>query len=248
MDKNIFHPAIAMIELIFAIVVIGIVLLSAPQLMQVAARSGYVALQQEGIGEAASRIDMIMGYHWDENDTDERYLDPVLTVTAGDSDLDQTDTGRRAGTPLESDRSFVRADGIMGIPATPIGKEESGADREDDIDDFSSAHPGWLQNKVNKTTNETDYIEKGDDISIFISVNYINDSPDSGTYSTPTPTGTIHYTPNFDWSSGHKGTSNIKGIIVKLTDHSGSSELAKTITLHAFSCNIGGYRLEEKDF
>ncbi len=43
------RPAIAMIELIFAIVIIGIVLMSVPQLISTAAKSGYVTIQQEAI-------------------------------------------------------------------------------------------------------------------------------------------------------------------------------------------------------
>jgi len=245
MDPKVFRPAIAMIELVFAIVVLGIVLLSVAPLMQVAAQSSYVALQQEGIGEASSRIDMILGYHWDENDTDTRYTDPLLTVTAGDSDLNPTDTGRRAGTPLQSDRSFIRADGTAGIAATPIGKEEVEAEKKDDIDDFSSPEPEHLQESA---AGEVDYIEKGGDISIVTTVRYINDSPDSGTYATPDPGGKIHYTPNFSWSTDHHGTSNIKGVTVTLTDHSGSKALSKSIMFHAFSCNIGAYRLEERSF
>jgi len=43
------RKAIAMIELIFAIVVMGIVMLSAPMLVNKATQSSYVALQQESI-------------------------------------------------------------------------------------------------------------------------------------------------------------------------------------------------------
>ncbi len=82
------RPAIAMIELIFAIVIMGIVLMSAPMLISVATKSGYVAILQEAIHEASSQVNMIAGYHWDENDADELFLDPILGVSAGSSDLD----------------------------------------------------------------------------------------------------------------------------------------------------------------
>jgi hypothetical protein len=69
MNKTTLRPAIAMVELIFAIVIMGIVLMSAPMLISTASKSGYVAIQQEAINEAASQVNMIMGYHWDENNT-----------------------------------------------------------------------------------------------------------------------------------------------------------------------------------
>ena len=73
MYKKTLRPAIAMIELIFALVIMAIVLMSAPMLISTATKSGYVAIQQEAINAAASQVNMIMGYHWDENSADELY-------------------------------------------------------------------------------------------------------------------------------------------------------------------------------
>jgi len=84
LNIKIKRPAIAMIELIFAIVIMGIVMMSAPMIISTAAKSGYVTIQQEAINEAASQINMIMGYHWDESSSDETFLDPILSVTHGD--------------------------------------------------------------------------------------------------------------------------------------------------------------------
>ena len=80
---KLFRPAIAMIELIFAIVIMGIILMSAPMLISTAAKSGYVAIQQEAINEAASRVNMIMTFHWDANSADETVLDPILQMVIG---------------------------------------------------------------------------------------------------------------------------------------------------------------------
>ena len=122
LNTKVIRPAIAMLELIFAIVIMGIVLMSAPRLISTAAKSGYVAIQQEGINEAASQLNMIMGYQWDENDVDERYIDPILRVNAGDPELEESiPTGRRLGTPEESYRTFVRSDGKDDSAASTIG-------------------------------------------------------------------------------------------------------------------------------
>ena len=62
--------AIAMIELIFALVIIGIVLMSAPMLIQQSIKSSNVALQQEAIVAAASQTAIVLSMHWDENNTE----------------------------------------------------------------------------------------------------------------------------------------------------------------------------------
>jgi len=244
MCKKILRSAIAMIELIFAIVVIGIVLMSAPQLMQTAAKSGYVSIRQEGISEAASHINMIMGYHWDENDTDERFADPILHTDSAIADLKISDNNRtRVGTPTESYRSYIRADGNSSLHASTIGFDspESLKWDEDDIDDFN----GETYNlKTEQNSPNADYIEKEGNIMIIASVSYSKDgtgTSGAGNYNI----SDITYTP---FQPATKPTANIKSIEVNLTSASGARELQKEIILRAFSCNIGSYKLEERSF
>lgn len=237
------RPAIAMIELIFAIVIMGIILMSAPMLISTASKSGYVAIQQASINEAASRINMIMTFHWDENSSDETVLDPILQTDSLVTDLAEstyTDgnlTGRRIGTPRESYRSFVRPDGSRGT-ATPAGS--LGPDGlENDMDDFI----GTIGLILSGTGTGEDYIEKN--ATITTTVRYISDAPDGNSYNTGT--NTINFDANFTQALGT--TTSIKRISTTLTSDAASpDELDKTITLHAFSCNIGGYKLEERDF
>ncbi|NKQ41562.1 MAG: type II secretion system protein, partial [Sulfurovum sp.] len=98
------RDAIAMIELIFSIVVMGIVMMSAPMLISTASKTTSVALQQEGIHEAASRVNMIMTYEWDENALNGvcSSQPPILKVTNGDEKLkpspDENSSFVRAGT------------------------------------------------------------------------------------------------------------------------------------------------------
>ena len=230
MYKKTLRPAIAMIELIFAIVVMGIVLMTAPMLIQQAAKSGYVAAQQEGIHEAASRISMIMGYYWDENNTVSSSAENAIMMTDSTvSDLNGTLINgiliRRIGTPKESKRAFV---GDMGNNYTATASASLGPDSvQNDIDDFNG--------DVNLTEIEfstADYIEKEADINIATSVEYISDIPSTGAYNS----GTLSFNPNFTAT----GSSHIKRITATLTSSSGVDELNKTIILHAFSCNIGG--------
>jgi hypothetical protein len=241
LKTKIMRPAIAMIELIFAIVIMGIILMSAPQLISTAAKSGYVAIQQEGINEAASQVNMIMGYHWDENDADERYIDPILAVSAsGDTDLnEEVNTSRRLGTPDESYRSFVRSDGVDLAASTPgsFGTADLNETEEDDMDDFANSNTSLAF--ISETTYETNvanYLETN--INIARDVVYSNDAANYNQSS-------ITFDPSFTDAGV---TTNIKSIIVTLTSNSGVDELEKKIILRGFSCNIGGYKLEEREF
>ncbi len=237
MNKNILRPAIAMIELIFAIVIIGIALLSAPMLISTSTKSGYVAMQQEGINEAATKVNMIMGYHWDENNVNESFLAPILHTNNGDSNLNESGTsGRRAGTPLVSQRTFIRADG-QEFNASVIGSE---AGDRDDIDDYNGN-----TNLSSIETARVNYVETTS-ININTIVSYIADTPGGGNYSDPGGDEKLTFSPDF--SSTGTPTTDIKKIVVTLTSTSGMDELEKTIILNAFSCNIGSYRLEDRVF
>ncbi len=107
MKHTTMRPGIAMIELIFAIVIMAIVLMSAPMMIGTATKSSNVSLQQESIAIAAAEIGMILTHHWDEGDTNETTSAPIL-LTASIADLNEkVPTGRRGGTPDSSNRSFL---------------------------------------------------------------------------------------------------------------------------------------------
>jgi len=221
------RPAIAMIELIFALVIMGIALMSAPMLITVSTQSTAVALQQESLNEASSRVNMLLTYPWDENDVNDSCIPPVLTVTNGDSELDMNvTTSRRIGVPLATNsRTFKCGDKIL--PATLA------IDGKDDIDDFIGTSqlsaPGGGSGGV-------DYIEQTT-VSISTAVGYGSDAAD---YSAKV----FSFVPG----AGPGGSTNIKTITVILTSTSGEEELKdKSITFSAFSCNIGGIEYKSKE-
>ncbi len=228
-----------MIELIFTIVIMGIVMMSAPMLMSTASKSGYVAIQQEAINEAASQVNIIMGYHWDKSDTNESFLPPILRVASGDSNLDaDANTGRRSGTPKESFRSFIRSDGQKDLNASALGSTDVSDTVKDDIDDFD----GDTSLKEIEDAGLVDYVEDTTTIRINTAVRYIADGTSTS--------NSITFNPDFisAGTTTSASSTNIKRITVTLTNTGAPEELDKTIVLHAFSCNIGGYQLEEKDF
>jgi hypothetical protein len=233
-----------MIELIFSIVVIGITLMSAPLLMQQASSSGYVTMQQEGISEAASRVNIITGNHWDEENTYEGILDTILQTDSKSSDLNESlgadgnGSGRRLGTPKESYRSYVDPTNTRYSATQPSdfglddGLDDNG---EDDIDDFGST------GLILVDLADVDYGETTT-VSIATEVAYINDLPASGGYNGKT----LKFDPDFNETLTR--TSNIKRIKITLISTSNIAELNKTIVFNAFSCNIGAPQLEEKEF
>ncbi len=220
-----------MIELIFAIVIIGITLMSAPMLISQAAKSGYVTIQQEAISEAASQVNMIMGYYWDESITDKTCVDPILHVSHGSDDLDMNETVRRLGTPEKGSRTF-RCGSDEFDASTAFGISADGDTLMDDIDDFD----GNLTHLEEIQISTADNIEKTTiDISTVIS--YSTDGTVEGEYQH----STITYIP---FNDALNGSTNIKSITVTLTSSSGMDELNKKIILRAFSCNNGGFSPE----
>ncbi len=249
MKTHYMRKGIAMIELIFAIVIMGIVLMSAPMLISTATKSAYVASQQESIAAAASEIGMILTRHWDEQNTDINQTAPILQ-TAGDSDLnealfaDGNGTGIRAGTPASSKRSFLTSLGGR-LNATLAGSFGSDGGDRDDIDDFDGNVTRLkVYNSEDTQTNIGDYIDKN--ITIRTTVSYIDDTPSSGTYAGSGTTLTLN--DPFNRGAGAGATSNIKFVTVILTTDNLATELEKGIILNAFTCNIGTYELAERSF
>lgn len=245
MTDYIFRPGIAMIELIFAIVVIGITIMSAPMLLSQSVKSNMTAFQQESIAMAATQASAVMTYAWDESNT-EANQKFVLSVTNGDADLEQNTTGtlRRNTTyknPISQRlRRFSNNNPSASIAATPLLWSDSNAttqDNLDDIDDFN-VKPLTLtiySNTLNPT-NEGDYIDVN--ISITTQVDYGKD--DSFNYTTTS--GTPQYNQPFASSKDVPSmqTTNIKRITTTLTSNAADADLkSKNIVLRAFMCNIG---------
>jgi len=230
------REGVAMVELIFAIVVMGIALISSPNLIATATKSSFVAMQQEAVNVAASELNMVLSYAWDEADTDDSHIPPILTVSNGDSELDMASgKNRRAGTPEGSSRLFITDNNQIYSASATLGKDSGESDKStyDDIDDFND--------EVTKLTTQNAQVDVVDrNISMKISVSYSSDSLDSGGYNQ----NKISFTPFVAKSP----TSNIKSVMVTLTSDSNVAELEKNITMQAFSCNIGGYKLETKEF
>lgn len=225
---TLFRKGIAMIELIFAIVIIGIVMLPIPNLLSQATKSSIVTFQQESIAIAASHSNALMTYAWDEENTlsQPSYTKNILTVSNGDNELNSTNR------TVLGNRQFK----VGGIATSHLGRDSNATvvDSMDDVDDFVVV-PQTLSRTGINTANQGDYIDQ----NITLSTNVIyggddaNYTPPSITFNKPFDAATHPLPPT-------NGTTNIKLITVRLTSNSASSDLnSKDIVMKLFMCNIG---------
>jgi len=237
--------AIAMIELIFALVIIGIVLMSAPMLIQQSINSGNVALQQEAIAAAASHTSVILSMHWDDNNnTNTAGVSPILDTNRLPFDFNSTAVP--LGLVGVKGRNSINAAGII-LPATAVtslGRDftdnndtnETDFTRFDDVDDYDGSSFGLtVFNNETTTADVGDYVDV--DLNMTTQINYAEDRVNTGDNNLLNGTSlTLHNRIN---STSIGAISNIKFIRVNLTSDSGVDELNKSITFQAFSCNIG---------
>jgi len=234
-----------MIELIFALVIMGIVLLSAPMLIQQSIKSSNVALQQEAIVAAASQTSIVLSMHWDENNSNRQPGEsPILeannTITLTSSSMKIFANGTEKSFPTHF--TFPPnglTSGVFGrntkeanvtlLPSPTLGADENETDYTefDDVDDYANSSFGlMLFNNENTSADIGEYVDTN--ISIATTVDYTRENA----ISTPTTGGAV---------------SNVKYITVNLTNNQNIPELEKNITMKAFSCNIGTYAIYGKE-
>ena len=256
-DKELkIHSGIAMIELIFALVIMGIVLMSAPMLIQQSIQSGNVALQQEAIVAAASQTQIVLSMPWDENNTDAVGVSPILDVGRDPFDFSaiggNEPLGERGGGGVITGRNFIAG---IGQTATPTVVANLGMDITadpnttevnfndfDDIDDYTGSDMNLtVFNGENTTADIGDYIDNN--LSIRTLVNYTEDrvNPASAALLDTFIDANGNIALNNDINTTpFANPTNIKFINVNLTsNNNGVEELDKNITFQAFSCNIG---------
>lgn len=244
---KVLRPATAMLELVFALVIIGIVLMSAPAVISTANKSGFVALQQEAISAAATEIGMIMTYHWDEGDTDQNLSAPIL-LTNGNAglnaivDLAGNNLGIRAGSSLGTKRSFFSSVGtqINTTAINALGFDNGDVNISDDIDDFDNTNTVLNNIQAGAVISEGDYVDSR--LTINTTVDYISDTLSTNDYR-GVGGNAIAFNLNTQ-TNASPTTTNIKRIRVNLTTP--NRQIDTNILLFAFSCNIGTYELEER--
>lgn len=241
MTLAIKRRAVAMIELIFAIVVIGITMLSAPLLLSSSTQSTNVAFQQESISMIAAHANALMSYAWDEQNTDSKNefgilgtdstttaLDREGNITVGMLRMQKFDVNGTLIT-INASASVDFGNGKDSIIGSP--KLES---LKDDIDDFHNTTTNLtIANSSPNITNQGDYIDK--DINISTTVSYANDASSSADFSNCKNAGNGCAYSNPVLITGATKT-NVKFITTTLTSDNVAD---KNIVLKMFMCNIG---------
>jgi len=232
-SSKLLRPAIAMIELIFAIVVIGITLLSAPLVLNQSIQSSTVAMQQESIAAAAAQIGLIMTENWDENDSNDTTGYNILNVVGGDAALafGTRDLNITYSTRVMNDLASPFANATN---AANLGREVLSDVRNDDIDDYNNAEYNltlYAGESANLSDNKGEYLD-----TKIVMKNNVSYGLDTANYANDP----LAFNNPFNTSLT---STNIKLITVTLTSKSTASEHNKTILLSAFSCNIGTARV-----
>ena len=243
------RKAIALIELIFAMVVIAITLLSVPNLINQTTQASNKAITQEAISNAASYSSMIMSVFWDENSVDPKLGNPILVVDTNTPGLGEKDINKSMGGGLykilkkgvrvgssESSKRRYAADTLGNrLQATPPNNLglDAGDIEPDDIDDYNNTQ-STLTLESPTTSKVGDY--KDITIRMETEVSYINDAAN----------------PNFDnkiitfnnpFNNVINKSTNIKKIKLTLTSN---NDPDKKVVLNSFSCNIGSGKLNDR--
>ena len=232
---NKVRAGIAMIELIFAIVIMGIALLSIPNLLATSSKSTFGILEQEGVAMAASHTNALMTYAWDEKNTNTlgTYVNNKLHVGASGDNLLSSAGVSVTKFPASRRRTFT----IAAASASAIGGDTNATlvDTDDDVDDFNNKVTTTVQAVLGGTISSADQGEYIDvNISQTTNVNYASD-----TASYDSATGVFTFPDPFA-AAGPGTTTNIKIINTLLASNSPDVELQeKQIALRAFMCNIG---------
>lgn len=212
----------SMLELVIAIVVMGIVVMSLPLILTQVQNNNAFAMQQEAILAAKAKIGDVLTYEWDENSYDvtaQRSF--VLDTTNGDSELGRVGTTNRRIGHINANNRRKLYDSTVALnnrSASAIGAD--GGDL-DDIDDFNGLPAVALTAIAGEEAQNLDYIF---DLNLTTTVAY---AADAANYTSST-IGTFVFNPD-----NNATVTNIKTVSVQV------SGAQNTITLRAFSCNIG---------
>ncbi len=229
--------AIAMIELIFAVVIMGIVLMSAPMLITTATKSAQTAFQQESIAMTAAHANALMSYAWDEQNTQSQLAGQVNEILHTDSS-NQYLNDRNASHGIRDYSQNIAASTNFGpgVDRELNGQFES-ASNKDDIDDFDGTATTLLLLE-NSSASAGGYMDTQNTIST--AVTYGNDNAN---YSACSSNNGCAFSQPFA-SSTPAGTSNIKRVTVDFS----SIDTDTQIKLKFFMCNIGAASPEKRTF
>ncbi|RUM66217.1 MAG: hypothetical protein DSZ05_04670 [Sulfurospirillum sp.] len=228
---------VSLIELVLAIVVIAISVMSVPMMLQQGAKSDTFSMMQEAILAARTKMGNVLSYQWDDNDRDGNNTDGrlrVLDVSAGDPALDRNNTyydERRIGHIFGDLRRKMMA--TPTFPSTVVDVNIT------DLNDFHGKSVQLSTEGVSTATDTFDYLDH--DLNLTTHVYYISDAPAAGSDYNDTVVNFVFDASN-RWSITDVNSTNIKMIELDVSSNNYQSFIFRT-----FSSNLGEVDLLEKE-
>lgn len=212
------HHAFTMLELVFAIVIIGIAVLALPTVLLTSASSQEQTLKEEGIMLTTTKISQILTFPWDQNSSPTAVMSTSQVLnTAGDADLNRNGTTdfrighfpdelRRRMSPNSAQRSAGAIGGVNNIGSFNGEAVTVGA---------AGSDQGYK--KQYRTTTLVRYVADAADYNIAADTNLI-----------------------FNFTTADPGTTtNIKMIQVSTSEMDPAGAWVPIIQMTAYSANIG---------
>lgn len=219
------QKAFSIIELIVAIVVIGIVITTLPLFFAQSNKSNEIAIQQEAIFTAQSTLRLILTNEWDENSYDNSlFYSAVLDVSNGDTELNRVGTSTRRVGHVKQNKRRKFFSTITNASAIYL----DGTSLYNDIDDFDDKIV-TMQTPIPTDTMKNQLLN----FTITTKVAYVLDN---ATYS-----NSILDDFNFNTNPTNAQT-NIKMVQVSVQG------LDTNITLRAYASNISESTIAKKAF
>ena len=215
----------SMLELVVAIVVMGIAVMALPLMLSQTKSNNEFAMQQEAILAARTKLGDVMTYAWDEANV--ALTDATLVLdtndTGSDTELNKVNGSRRIGHVFGDKRRKGYDVQVLSTASGALGTDtgETQLSDYDDIDDFHNTSQ-QLFNSGEATISGQDY--KFTDMNLTTRVLYIDDS---ATYINPTINDFAFTTANAN------RRSNIKMVEITV---SGSQT---NFVLRSYSSNVG---------
>lgn len=225
--------AASMIELVIAIVVMGIAMMSLPLMLTQTKSNNEFAMQQEAILATRTKLGDILTYAWDEQNANQTEVSFVLDTndTGSDTELDKNSTSRRIGHVVADKRRKGADIFFQSTVHTALGADTGETLATfNDIDDFHGTTQ-QLFDTGNTATTGFDY--KFTDINLSTVVLYI---ADNANYNGQTITNFILGTTNAN------RRSNIKMVQVTV------SGAQNNFVLRSYSSNIGESELLRRNW
>ena len=218
---------VTLIELIFTMVIVGIVFTVIPKIMFALSKSDSFSIRQDAIFNGMSLTKMISDMPWDKNDTDSI---AILRDTNKSTILFDCDTtsgyrvgGFRGGRNCEED-----------LNATAIHVGVVNGDDIFDIDNIGDFNFTQLESNTTLSTNARNY-------EINVSVDYVSDDSNVFNYNGQTCTISLQ---NIQKVSN--GFTNLKEINATVYYKSGKRPIKQLTQFDYTSANIGLFTLNKR--